>query len=119
MLSLEISRSVLRASHAIKSTSDTYQIRTTTFTLKAPSFFNAMIAFRANDPGTGGLVTFKDSHWLMSVFFAHQPHFIGQPKNVLVFWEYSLFPDCIGNFVAKPMDACNSAYGIGESPDDQ
>ena len=27
-----------------------------------------------NEAGTGGLVTFKDSNWLMSIVLAHQPH---------------------------------------------
>jgi oleate hydratase len=78
-----------------------------TVTLKTPAFFHQMTAFTENDPGTGGLVTFKDSNWLMSIVLAHQPHFIGQPSNVEVFWGYGLYPDRIGNFVAKPMDECN------------
>jgi len=31
-----------------------------TVTLKTPSFFDQMIQFTGNQPGTGGLVTFKD-----------------------------------------------------------
>jgi oleate hydratase len=31
--------------------------------------------FSGNRAGTGGLVTFKDSNWLMSIVLAHQPHF--------------------------------------------
>lgn len=37
----------------------------------------------------------------------HQPHFIGQPDNVEVFWGYGLSVDKPGNFVDKPMQACN------------
>ncbi len=80
-----------------------------TVTLKNTNFFDRMIEFSHNQPGTGGLVTFKDSNWLMSIVLPHQPHFINQPSDVQVFWGYSLFPDRIGNFVAKPMDACNGA----------
>jgi oleate hydratase len=36
----------------------------------------------------------------------HQPHFIGQPEGVQVFWGYGLFVDIPGNFVKKPMSAC-------------
>jgi oleate hydratase len=36
----------------------------------------------------------------------HQPHFIGQPKDVDVFWGYGLFVDKPGDFVKKPMHAC-------------
>lgn len=80
-----------------------------TVTLKDPAFFDQMHQFSGNEPGTGGLVTFKDSNWLMSIVLAHQPHFPNQPADVQVFWGYSLFPDRIGNFVAKPMSECTGA----------
>jgi oleate hydratase len=73
-----------------------------------------MSRFTGNEAGTGGLVTFEDSNWLMSIVLAHQPHFPGQPADVQVFWGYSLFPDRIGNFVAKPMAECNGAEILKE-----
>ena len=73
-----------------------------------------MYQFSGNEPGTGGLVTFKDSNWLMSIVLAHQPHFPNQPADVQVFWGYALFPDRIGNFVAKPMADCNGAEILQE-----
>ena len=78
-----------------------------TVTLDSPDFFDRMKEFTGNDAGTGGLVTFKDSSWLMSIVLAHQPHFFEQPADIEVFWGYSLFPDRIGNFVAKPTSDCN------------
>ncbi|AMP00134.1 67 kDa myosin-cross-reactive antigen like family protein [Collimonas arenae] len=78
-----------------------------TVTSKSLAFFNSMQEFTGNEAGTGGLVTFKDSNWLMSVVLPHQPHFPGQPEGVGVFWGYALFPDRVGNFVAKPMAECN------------
>lgn len=36
----------------------------------------------------------------------HQPHFIGQPDDVSVFWGYGLSVDTPGDFVKKPMSAC-------------
>jgi oleate hydratase len=78
-----------------------------TVTLKNPAFFDRMERFTGNQAGTGGLVTFKDSSWLMSVVLAHQPHFAGQPEGVQVFWGYALHPDRIGDFVAKPMADCS------------
>jgi len=78
-----------------------------TVTLKDSEFFDTMMDFTGNVAGTGGLVTFKDSNWLMSVVLARQPHFVDQPGDVQVFWGYGLFPDRIGNFVPKPMSACN------------
>ncbi len=77
-----------------------------TVTLRDPVFFEKMERFSGNRAGTGGLVTFKDSRWLMSVVLAFQPHFAGQPKDVQVFWGYALHPDRVGDFVAKPMADC-------------
>ena len=85
-----------------------------TVTLKNPAFFDQMTEFSGNEPGTGGLVTFKDSDWLMSIVLAHQPHFAKQPNEVQVFWGYALFPDRIGNFVPKAMAECNGAEILQE-----
>jgi oleate hydratase len=85
-----------------------------TVTLKTPAFFDTMNQFSGNEPGTGGLVTFKDSNWLMSIVLAHQPHFLNQPADVQVFWGYALFPDRVGNFVPKPMAECNGAEILQE-----
>jgi len=85
-----------------------------TVTLKDPAFFDQMQRFSGNDAGTGGLVTFKDSNWLMSIVLAHQPHFANQPAGVQVFWGYGLFPDRIGNFVAKAMADCTGAELLQE-----
>ena len=85
-----------------------------TVTLKTPAFFDQMMRFSGNEAGTGGLVTFKDSNWLLSIVLANQPHFINQPADVQVFWGYSLFPDRIGNFVAKAMADCNGAEILEE-----
>ena len=85
-----------------------------TVTLKNPAFFNKMHQFTGNTEGIGGLVTLKDSNWLMSVVLAHQPHFRNQPADVQVFWGYALSPDRIGNFVAKPMAECNGAEILQE-----
>ena len=85
-----------------------------TVTCRDTRFFDQMESFSGNKAGTGGLVTFKDSNWLMSVVLYHQPHFSGQPKNVQVFWGYALHPDRVGNFVAKPMSECSGAEILNE-----
>ena len=85
-----------------------------TVTLKDSAFFDRMEQFTGNSAGTGGLVTFKDSNWFMSIVLAHQPHFAGQPQGVQVFWGYALHPDRIGNFVAKPMSECSGAEILRE-----
>lgn len=85
-----------------------------TVTLKDAAFFDQMQRFSGNEAGTGGLVTFKDSNWLMSIVLAHQPHFANQPADVQVFWGYGLFPDRIGNFVPKAMADCTGAELLAE-----
>jgi oleate hydratase len=85
-----------------------------TVTLKDNAFFDRMEAFSDNKAGTGGLVTFRDSNWLMSVVLAHQPHFADQPAGVQVFWGYALHPDRVGDFVAKPMSECTGAEILQE-----
>ncbi len=83
-------------------------------TLRDAAFFDKMEAFSGNKAGSGGLVTFIDSNWLMSVVLAHQPHFADQPDDVRVFWGYALHGDRIGNFVAKPMSDCGGAEILRE-----
>lgn len=55
---------------------------------------------------TGGIVTVKDSNWLLSWTFNRQPQFRDQPKNQLVGWIYGLFSDKPGNYIKKPMIEC-------------
>jgi oleate hydratase len=78
-----------------------------TVTLKNRAFLDKMMALSGNEPGTGGLVTFTASNWLMSIVIPNQPYFANQPADVQVFWGYALFPDRVGNYVAKPMADCN------------
>jgi oleate hydratase len=85
-----------------------------TVTVKDTAFFDQMEAFSGNQAGTGGLVTFKDSNWLMSIVLAHQPHYIDQPADVQVFWGYALHPDLIGDFVPKSMTDCNGSEILQE-----
>lgn len=55
---------------------------------------------------TGGIVTVKDSSWLLSWTINRQPQFHNQPKNQCVVWLYGLFSDKIGDYVKKPMREC-------------
>ncbi|WP_067715107.1 oleate hydratase [Nocardia yamanashiensis] len=55
---------------------------------------------------TGGIVTVKDSSWLMSWTVNRQPHFKQQPKDQIVVWVYSLFVDKPGDYVKKTMQEC-------------
>lgn len=55
---------------------------------------------------TGGIVTAKDSSWLLSWTFNRQPQFREQPKGQLVGWIYGLFSDKPGDYVKKTMKEC-------------
>ena len=55
---------------------------------------------------TGGIVTVKDSSWLLSWTINRQPQFRDQPKDQLLVWVYGLFSDQPGDFVKKPMRDC-------------
>jgi oleate hydratase len=77
-----------------------------TTTLTDPAFLDLVRDATGNVPGEGGLITFPQSNWLASIVIPHQPHFIGQPDDVTVFWGYGLSVDAIGDFVKKPMSAC-------------
>ncbi len=55
---------------------------------------------------TGGIVTVKDSSWLLSWTINRQPQFRDQPKGQLLVWVYGLFSDKPGDYVKKPMREC-------------
>jgi oleate hydratase len=55
---------------------------------------------------TGGIVTARDSSWLLSWTVNRQPHFKQQPRDQIVVWLYSLFVDRPGDFTGKPMQDC-------------
>ena len=55
---------------------------------------------------TGGIVTVKDSGWLLSWTINRQPQFRNQPKDQCLVWVYGLFSDKPGDFVKKPMREC-------------
>jgi oleate hydratase len=77
-----------------------------TTTLHDPILFRLIGDLTGNVPGEGGLITFPESSWLASIVLPHQPHFMGQPVGVEVFWGYGLFVDKSGDFVKKPMSEC-------------
>jgi len=79
----------------------------TTTTLRSHRFLNFLRDFTGNVPGEGGLITLTSSNWLLSLVLPHQPHFIGQPIDIDVFWAYGLRVDALGNFVRKPMHSCS------------
>lgn len=77
-----------------------------TVTLKGNILLRKIEQFSGNIPGSGALMTFKDSSWLMSIVVAAQPHFKSQPMDTTILWGYGLYTDHIGDYVKKPMRDC-------------
>ena len=73
-----------------------------------------MEAFSGSEAGKGGLVTFKDSAWLLTIVLNHQPHYLDQPDDTFVWWGCGLFPDKPGDHVRKPMSECTGAEILEE-----
>ena len=85
-----------------------------TVTTKGTEFLDQMSALTGREAGTGGLVTLKDSGWVLSLTVFHQPEVIGQPPDTNVWWGYGLYPERTGDFVRKRMDACTGAEILEE-----
>jgi oleate hydratase len=65
--------------------------------------------------GRGGLISFKDSNWLMTIKFNHNPAYPGQSEDAIVWWGYGLNPDRKGNFVEKRMADCTGEELLREA----
>ncbi|MDC2959469.1 oleate hydratase [Streptomyces gilvifuscus] len=74
-----------------------------TLTMRSPLLLHRIEELSGNLPGTGALMTFKESNWLMSIVVPHAPHFDGQPEDVYTLWGYGLFVDREGDFTGKTM----------------
>jgi myosin-crossreactive antigen len=72
-----------------------------TVTVHDPLFLELMERFSGGPAGTEGLITFKQSSWLLTLSIYHQPFFPDQPEGVAVWWGYGLFHDRPGDFVKK------------------
>ena len=55
---------------------------------------------------TGGIVSCRDSSWLLSWTINRQGQFKAQKKDEICVWVYSLFTDVPGDYVKKPMKEC-------------
>lgn len=84
--------------------------------------------FLPNRTATGGIITIKDSSWLLSVTVNRQPQFKDQPDDILVSWAYGLFPDEKGDYIKKKMSDCTGKelleellyhFGIDENEMDE
>ncbi len=90
-----------------------------TLTCRPSPLIDRLKELSVNDPYsgktvTGGIITFTDSNWVLSVTCNRQPHFPTQPKDVLVLWVYALLMDKDGNYVKKLMPACTGKEILAE-----
>lgn len=85
-----------------------------TVTCKGDEILKTIENFTGNVPGSGALMTFKDSSWLLSSVVAAQPHFVNQPEDMTIFWGYGLYTDAIGDYVRKPMKECTGQELLNE-----
>jgi len=86
---------------------DQTQWITFTVTDSDPRFFALMERFSGSPPGRGGLVTLKDSSWLLTFHLYPSPAFPGQPEDRYVWWGYGLLADRVGDHVPKRMTECS------------
>lgn len=61
---------------------------------------------RTGNVVTGGIVSCKDSSWLLSWTINRQGQFKEQKKDEVCIWVYSLFTDKPGDYIKKPMKEC-------------
>ena len=85
-----------------------------TVTCKGNKLLKKIEKFSGNIPGSGALMTFKDSSWLMSIVVAAQPHFKNQPLDTTIFWGYGLYTGNVGDYVKKPMRDCTGKEMLTE-----
>lgn len=83
-------------------------------TMKGNKFLKLMEGFTNNIPGSGALMSFKDSAWKISMIVPAQPHFKNQPLDVTTFWGYALYTNKIGDYVKKPMKDCTGDEILNE-----
>lgn len=77
-----------------------------TLTMHGEVLLKRLIELSNNQPGTGALMTFPESRWLLSIVIPHQPHFTDMPADTFTLWGYGLFIDETGDYVKKPMSQC-------------
>ena len=63
---------------------------------------------------TGGIITIKDSNWLMSFAVHRQPHFKGQNEQQTIMWVYGLLSNKPGNYIKKPIEQCSGQEIVQE-----
>lgn len=63
---------------------------------------------------TGGIISIKDSNWMMSFTTNRQPHFKEQNDQQTVTWVYGLLSNTPGNYIKKPIEDCSGEEIVQE-----
>lgn len=71
-----------------------------------PQFIERMEKKTGSKAGNGGIISFVDSSWDMSIILHHKPFFEAQKENEEVFWGYGLYGENPGDYIKKPMCEC-------------
>lgn len=79
-----------------------------------PEFIERLEKVSGSKAGNGGIISFIDSSWDMSIILHHKPFFEDQPDNTEVFWGYGLYGENIGDYVKKPMCECTGNEILAE-----
>jgi oleate hydratase len=79
---------------------------TFTVTTTGKEFLDEITNLTHSGAGSGGLLTLKDSNWVISLSIFDQPEVLSQPPGTSVWWGYGLLPEKEGNFYQKPMNQC-------------
>ena len=87
---------------------------TFTVTTTGKQFLDEITNLTHSGAGSGGLLTLKDSPWVISLSIFDQPEVLSQPSGTSVWWGYGLFPEKTGRFVNKPMYQCTGREILSE-----
>jgi oleate hydratase len=79
---------------------------TFTVTTTGTEFLDEITNLTHSGTGSGGLLTLKDSNWVISLSIFEQPEVLSQPPGTFVWWGFGLLPEKEGNLYPKPMHRC-------------
>ena len=80
---------------------------TFTVTTKGKQFIDEITRLTHSGEGSGGLLTLRDSPWVISLSIFDQPEVLSQPPGTYVWWGYGLYPEHKGAWIKKPMYQCS------------
>lgn len=67
---------------------DEHKWESFTLTMHGGTLLKRIAAYTGNEPGTGGLMTWAESGWHLSIVVPHQPHFPGMAAGTYTLWGY-------------------------------